>query len=75
VDAPSSGKYASGVPPHDDQTLRIHVSRRILEQKDGPTLGALKRLDANRIFLPAREKDRPDRDRLAARFEQFKARA
>lgn len=55
--------------------FKIHISRRILGQKDGPTLEALKRLDTNRIYLPAREKDRPDRDRLAARFEQFKAHA
>jgi len=57
-----------------DADFRIHVSRRILEQKDGPTLEALKRLHLNRIYLPARGKDRPDQDRLAMRFEQFKER-
>ena len=58
-----------------DPDFKIHVSRRILDQKDGPTLEALKRLHSNRIYLPSRGKDRPDQDRLALRFEQFKARA
>jgi putative restriction endonuclease len=58
-----------------DADFRIHISRRILEQKDGPTLEALKRLHSTRIYLPARGKDRPDQDRLAMRFEQFKERA
>jgi putative restriction endonuclease len=58
-----------------DPDFKVHISRRILEQKDGPTLEALKRLNSNRIYLPARGKDMPDRDRLAARFEQFKVRA
>lgn len=58
-----------------DADFRIHVAERILEQRDGPTLEALKRLDSNRIFLPPRGKDMPDRDRLAIRFERFKARA
>jgi putative restriction endonuclease len=58
-----------------DPDYKIHVSRRILDQKDGPTLEALKRLAANRIHLPSRGKDMPDRDRLAMRFELFKARS
>jgi putative restriction endonuclease len=57
-----------------DPDFRIHVSHRILDQEDGPTLEALKRLHSNRIYLPARDRDMPDRDRLAMRFEQFKAR-
>lgn len=48
---------------------------RIREQKDGPTLEAMKRLHLNRINLPLRGKDMPDRNRLAMRFEIFKARA
>jgi putative restriction endonuclease len=57
-----------------DPDFKIHISRRILEQKDGPTLEALKRLHANRMILPPRGKDAPDRDRLSTRFEQFKSR-
>lgn len=58
-----------------DPDFKVHVADRILEQKDGPTLEALKRLHSNRIYLPSRGKDSPDRDRLAVRFELFKARA
>ena len=57
-----------------DPDFKIHVSQRILGQEDGPTLEALKRLHSNRIYLPSRGQDRPDRDRLAVRFEQFKVR-
>lgn len=55
-----------------DPDFKIHVSKRILEQKDGPTLEALKRLHANQMYLPKRGKDAPDRDRLAVRFDQFR---
>src|ERR1017187_3605251 len=55
-----------------DADYRIHVSDRLLRRKDGPLLEALKGLDQGRIHLPARLKDRPDRDRLAARYEIFK---
>ena len=55
-----------------DPDYRIHVSDRLLRQKDGPLLDALKGLDQGQIHLPARLKDRPDRDRLAARYEIFK---
>src|SRR6185503_2675601 len=58
-----------------DPDFKIHVSRRILSQRDGPTLEALKRLQSNRIYLPKRGRDMPDRDRLAMRFELFKTRS
>lgn len=48
------------------------VSRRLLLTKDGPTLEALKQLDGITINFPRRPKDRPDRERLAIRFEAFK---
>jgi hypothetical protein len=32
----------------------------------------LKRLNGEMIHLPSRVRDRPDRDRLAQRFERFK---
>jgi putative restriction endonuclease len=56
-----------------DSDYRLHVSKRLLRQNDGPMLEALKRLDGGSIHLPNRMKDRPDRDRLAQRFERFKA--
>lgn len=57
-----------------DPDFRMHVSQRLLEQHDGPMLEAMKDLDRQLIRLPARDKDRPDRDRLAMRFETFQAR-
>jgi putative restriction endonuclease len=51
----------------------IHVSERLLGQRDGPMLESLQRLDGGTIHLPNRVRDRPDRDRLALRFERFKA--
>jgi putative restriction endonuclease len=56
-----------------DPDYRLHVSARLLRQHDGPMLEALKGLDGGTIHLPGRVKDRPDRDRLAMRFERFKA--
>ncbi len=54
-----------------DPDYRLHVSERLLVQKDGPMLEALKRLNGVMIHLPGRIKDRPDRDRLAQRYERF----
>ena len=58
-----------------DPDYRLHVSERLLTQEDGPMLEALKRLHGGSIHLPSRDKDRPDRDRLALRFERFRAAA
>ena len=58
-----------------DPDYRLHVSERLLVQNDGPMLEALKRLDGGTIYLPNRTKDQPDRDRLALRYERFKAAA
>lgn len=56
-----------------DPDYRLHVSDRLLDQNDGPMLEALKQLNGESLHLPQRVKDRPDRDRLAMRFERFKA--
>ncbi|KFB69968.1 MAG: hypothetical protein CAPSK01_000365 [Candidatus Accumulibacter vicinus] len=58
-----------------DPDYRLHVSKRLLVQHDGPMLEALKCLDGTMIHLPSRVKDCPDRDRLALRYERFKAAA
>ena len=58
-----------------DPDYRLHVSDRLLDQNDGPMLEALKQIDGEALHLPNRAKDRPDRDRLAIRFERFKAAA
>jgi putative restriction endonuclease len=56
-----------------DADYRLHVSERLLDQNDGPMLEVLKRLKGETIHMPARTKDRPDRDRLALRFERYEA--
>ena len=58
-----------------DTEYRLHVSERLLGQNDGPMLEALKQLNGVSIHLPTRDKDYPDQDRLALRFERFKAAA
>jgi putative restriction endonuclease len=58
-----------------DPDYRLHVSQRLLGQNDGPMLEALKRLDGGTLHLPSRPKDLPDRERLALRFERFRAAA
>ena len=58
-----------------DPDYKVHVSERLLVQRDGPMLEALKLLQGGRLHLPNRGVDNPDRDRLAVRFEQFRAAA
>jgi putative restriction endonuclease len=56
-----------------DPNYRIHVSDRLLEIHDGPFLDfGLKGIAGTLIDRPRRLEDRPDRDRLALRFEQYK---
>jgi putative restriction endonuclease len=56
-----------------DADYRVHVADRLLAQHDGPMLEAMKGLNGLVIRIPDRLKDRPDRDRLALRFDQFRA--
>lgn len=60
-----------GISPDRD----VHVSRRLLEDEDGPMLELLKGFHGRRIVVPTSRKLQPDRDRLAARFERFLVRA
>ena len=56
-----------------DPDYGIHVSERLLEIHDGPFLElGLKGIAGTLIERARRVEDRPDRDRLALRFEQFK---
>jgi putative restriction endonuclease len=50
----------------------VHVSRRLLEDDDGPMLDLLKAFHRQPILLPRRAAARPDRERLAVRFEDFR---
>lgn len=58
-----------------DPEFRVHVSERLLVQQDGPLLDSLKGLHLGMLLLPVRIQDRPDRGRLAQRFQQFRAAA
>lgn len=55
-----------------DPDLRIHVSRRLLTQHDGPLLETLKKLHHQKMHLPERKKDQPDKERLLVRFDTFR---
>lgn len=50
----------------------VRVSRRLLDDEDGPMLDLLKGFDRQRIHVPSRTAWRPDRERLARRFERFR---
>jgi putative restriction endonuclease len=51
----------------------VQVSRRLLDDEDGPMLELLKAFHDRVIEVPSRHVWRPDRERLAARFERFRA--
>ena len=51
--------------------LRVHVSRRLLDDEDGPMLDLLKGFHGVSIEAPAKKLWRPDPERLAVRFERF----
>ena len=55
-----------------DADYRIHVSGRLLAQKDGPMLELLKQVHGESLRLPNRPRDYPDRERLQARFDVFR---
>lgn len=55
-----------------DADFRIHVSDQLLSMNDGPMLEqGIKAMAGRQILMPSRGSDRPDRERLAARFESF----
>ena len=51
----------------------VRVSRRLLDEDDGPMLALLKQFDRGRLHVPRRNDHRPDTERLAHRFERFLA--
>jgi putative restriction endonuclease len=56
-----------------DPDFRLHVSKRLLTQNDGPLLELLKRVHGESLHLPQRVMDWPDRARLAERFDVFRS--
>lgn len=55
--------------------LRVHVSRRLLDDEDGPMLDLLNGFHGAVIESPGRRAWRPDPERLAVRFERFQTAA
>ena len=53
----------------------MRVSRRLLDEDDGPMLDLLKGFERQPISVPRASALRPDRERLAQRFERFLERA
>jgi putative restriction endonuclease len=49
----------------------VHVSRRLRDDEDGPMLDLLKGFHDMPLLLPHRFADRPDPERLSARFAAF----
>lgn len=64
-------QHLVGVAP--DYTVR--VARGLLEEDDGPMLDLLKGFHTQPISVPRTAALRPDRDRLADRFDRFLARS
>jgi putative restriction endonuclease len=52
--------------------LRVHVSRRLLDDEDGPMLDLLKGFHGTTIESPTKKLWRPDPERLAVRFDRFR---
>ena len=52
---------------------QVRVARRLLDEDDGPMLDLLKGFHEQTIVVPTRSSWRPDRERLATRFERFVA--
>jgi putative restriction endonuclease len=66
---PAFDNHLIGIDPDG----RVHVSERLLMLHDGPLLEQSLKACAGALIRPARGKHfGPDRDRLAARFEQFR---
>lgn len=62
-------QHLVGVSPD----YRVSVSPRLLDEEDGPMLDLLKQFHETDLVLPARSTQRPDRERLAVRWESFLA--
>jgi putative restriction endonuclease len=51
----------------------VRVSERLLDDEDGPMLELLKTFDRNSLNVPGKAEWKPDRERLARRYERFMA--
>lgn len=51
----------------------VHINSEVLVEVDGPMLKhGLQEMDRRGLWVPTRLNDRPDRDRLSARFDEFR---
>src|SRR5699024_9480324 len=51
----------------------VHIAERLLDEIDGPMLQhGLKEMNGSSLTVPSRHNERPDRERLAERFGQFR---
>ncbi|MDO3013190.1 hypothetical protein P5V34_04215 [Mycobacteroides abscessus subsp. abscessus] len=50
----------------------VHINRELMDEVDGPMLRhGLQEMDGRTLALPKRVTDRPSKDRLAERFDEF----
>ena len=54
-----------------DPEYKVHIARDLLDEEDGPMLDLLKGFHTQEITLPRTVALRPDRERLAERFDRF----
>ena len=57
-----------------DADYNVRISRRLLDEEDGPMLELLKGFHRSALQVPRAVPLRPDRERLAERFERFLSR-
>lgn len=57
-----------------DPQYTVRISRRLLEEDDGPMLDLLKDAHEQQLFVPRSAALKPDRERLAERYDRFLAR-
>ena len=52
----------------------VHINRALMDEIDGPMLRhGIQEMDSRLLTLPSRASDRPSADRLAERFDEFRA--
>ncbi|MCL7940443.1 HNH endonuclease [Halomonas sp. ATCH28] len=54
-----------------DPDYRLHLRDELITPQGGPLLESIKKLDGQRLKVPRNPKNKPDRDALAIRFEEF----
>ncbi|WP_071942323.1 HNH endonuclease [Halomonas aestuarii] len=54
-----------------DPDFKVHLNEELLATKDGPLLESMKQLNGQQISLPRNSKQRPNREALELRYQQF----